>query len=290
MPLYGLIGYPLSHSFSEGYFAEKFRKEGIEDARYKNFPIKNIDELPGLINQHPELSGLNVTIPYKEAVIPYLNQLDPDAREIGAVNTIRIERQSSITGSTYQKEKADIVNNGSVSNRNPDTKNGDTKWYHSGSKEGNYFLTGYNTDLYGFETSLFPLLKPFHQKALVLGTGGASKAVVYALKRMDIEYRLVSRKPSAEQVLAYEQITKQVVNNHQIIINTSPLGMYPDVDKCPDLPYEHLSEEHILYDLIYNPAETLFLQKGKAKGSIIKNGLEMLELQAEKSWEIWNRE
>ncbi len=322
MPLYGLIGNRLSHSFSEGYFAEKFRKEGIEDARYKNFPIKSIDELPGLINQNPQLSGLNVTIPYKEAVIPYLNEMDPDARAIGAVNTIRIERNQSADDAFYHKNDADLrKTDHDIKERNGkktadmneknivdmDWKktiemNGkkaidcdwksthDMKCNKTGPEQKDFFLTGHNTDLYGFETSLTPLLKPFHQNALVLGTGGASKAVIYALERMGVEYMLVSRNPSGKQVMAYEQINEEVMKNHQIIVNTSPLGMYPEVDKCPDLPYEYLSEYHILYDLIYNPAETLFLKKGKSKGSLIKNGLEMLELQAEKSWEIWNRE
>jgi shikimate dehydrogenase len=242
MKVYGLIGYPLSHSFSKGFFAEKFAREGIKECMYESFPIPGIEELPALIAQHPDLQGLNVTIPYKEAVMSYLDELSPAAAQIRAVNCIR---------------------------------------FKDGRK------TGYNTDAIGFRRSLGPLLKSHHNKALVLGTGGAAKAVQYVLESLNIPYKLVSRQAGADS-LTYEQLDAAIMASHTLIINTTPLGMYPNVDAAPALPYEQLTDRHLLYDLIYNPAVTTFLQKGADKGATIKNGHEMLILQAEASWEIWN--
>jgi shikimate dehydrogenase len=238
MKVYGLIGYPLSHSFSKGFFAEKFAKENIKDCTYETFPIPSIEEF----NSLPEVSGLNVTIPYKEVVIPYLDELSPAAADIQAVNCIRFE---------------------------------------------NGVKTGYNTDAIGFRRSLEPLLKAHHTKALVLGTGGAAKAVQYVLRALDIPYKLVSRNASLK-AMAYSELTKTVMEEYTVIINTTPLGMYPNVDAAPEIPYELLTSHHLLYDLIYNPAVTSFLQKGADKGATTKNGHEMLILQAEASWEIWN--
>lgn len=244
MKVYGLIGYPLSHSFSKGFFAEKFAREGIKECMYESFPIPGIEELPALIAQYPELQGLNVTIPYKEAVMSYLDELSPAAAQIRAVNCIR---------------------------------------FKDGRK------TGYNTDAIGFRRSLEPLLKSHHNKALVLGTGGAAKAVQYVLESLNIPYKLVSRQPGAD-TLTYEQLNAAIMASHTLIINTTPLGMYPHVDAAPALPYEQLTDKHLLYDLIYNPSVTAFLQKGADKGATIKNGHEMLILQAEASWEIWNEQ
>lgn len=237
----GLIGFPLSHSFSKGYFTEKFTKENIPNHVYDTYSIKTIDLVEGLLENN-QLSGLNVTIPYKEAVLPYLDELDETASEIGAVNTIKISQ-------------------------------GKTK--------------GYNTDCYGFEMSFKPLLKDHHKRALVLGTGGASKAVIYVLKKLGISYQYVSRNIGEHQ-LSYEQVTAQTLKKYSIIINTTPLGMYPNVDSLPPLPYSALTSEHYLYDLVYNPEVTAFLQKGVEKNATIKNGLDMLHLQAEKAWEIWD--
>lgn len=247
MRIYGLIGYPLSHSFSVGYFAEKFKIEGIENTIYQNFPIENINLLPDIINNNSNLLGLNVTIPYKTQVIPYLDQLSESASAIGAVNTIKIIRNGRTT-----------------------------------------ILRGYNTDEYGFRNSLLPYLNENHKKALILGTGGASKAVEYVLQQLSISYMLVSRKPTAANQLAYENLNHAVVHEHKLIINTSPLGMYPNIEQYPALPYHALTSNHILYDLIYNPSETAFMKQGISNGATVINGLKMLHLQAEKAWEIWN--
>ncbi len=244
MKVYGLIGYPLSHSFSKGFFAGKFAREGIRDCMYESFPIPEINELPALLAQYPDLQGLNVTIPYKQAVMSYLDELSPAAAQIGAVNCIHF-------------------------------------------KEGR--KTGYNTDAIGFRRSLEPLLQPHHNKALVLGTGGAAKAVQYVLEGLNIPYKLVSRQASADSI-SYEQLDAATMASHTLIVNTTPLGMYPNVSAAPALPYEQLTDKHLLYDLIYNPAVTAFLQQGADRGATIKNGHEMLILQAEASWEIWNNE
>ncbi len=243
----GLIGYPLTHSFSAKYFADKFDNEGIEGFSYENFEIANIEDFPNIIKNNPDIVGLNVTIPYKEQIIPFLDELDEEAREIGAVNTIKVLR----------------------------TENG-------------VRLKGYNTDVYGFRETLKPLLKMNHYKALILGTGGAAKAVEYVLKKIGLEVLYISRNPSSEKEKGYDELNDIAVKNFPVIINSTPLGMHPKVDVCPALPYEHLNEENLLYDLIYNPAETLFLKQGAEKGAITQNGLGMLKLQAEKAWEIWN--
>jgi shikimate dehydrogenase len=231
----------LSHSFSKGYFTKKFIKENISNHVYDTYPIEKIELVEELF-QNENLLGLNVTIPYKEVVIPFLDELDDTAKEIGAVNTIKIIDGKKI---------------------------------------------GYNTDWYGFQKSFETLLKPHNNKALVLGTGGASKAVVYALKQLGIEYQYVSRTASAKN-WSYDQITPVVLEEFTVIINTSPVGMYPNTESLPPLPYEAITEGHYLYDLVYNPDVTAFLQKGLDQGAQIKNGIDMLYLQAEKAWDIWN--
>ena len=237
----GLIGYPLTHSFSKKYFAEKFKQENISGWEYDLFPLEKIEELPDLLIQNPSIVGLNVTIPYKELVIPYLDEIDESAA-FGAVNTIRMQ----------------------------------------GNK-----LHGFNTDVYGFENSLKPMLKAHHKGALILGTGGAAKAVVWVLERLGIVCKYVSRTPREGQ-FSYKNIDKKMLEDYSIIVNTTPLGMYPNVDFCPILPYHELSDRHLLYDLVYNPNVTTFLNNGKKQGADIKNGLEMLYLQAERAWDIWN--
>lgn len=241
--VFGLIGYPLHHSFSEKYFSEKFAKENISDCRYELFPIKSIDELKQLVRSLPALKGLNVTIPYKQQVIRYLTDTSEIPDGIRACNCIKIQDKQ---------------------------------------------LIGFNTDHIGFEKSLTPLLKPHHKKALILGTGGAAESVAYVLKKSGIPYSFVSRSPQYASIFTYREINAKKLKDYTIIINTSPLGMYPDVDNCPDLPYSALTEKHLLYDLIYNPAKTLFLVKGERQGAVIKNGEEMLAIQAEESWKIWN--
>ncbi len=247
MKLYGLIGYPLSHSFSRKYFSEKFEKEGLLQCRYDNYPLKSVDELPDLITDNEDICGLNVTIPYKEQVMRFMDSLDDNARNIGAVNTIKIIRK---------KQKP--------------------------------LMIGFNTDAYGFQESLKPFLNKTIKNALILGTGGASKAVAYVLGKLNISYMFVTRNPRNRNHFAYNDINGSVMSNFQLIVNTSPVGMYPDICNFPDIPYECISEKHILFDLIYNPPETVFLKKGKEMGAKIINGLPMLHLQAEKAWEIWN--
>ncbi|MDD3956243.1 MAG: shikimate dehydrogenase [Proteiniphilum sp.] len=250
MDTYGLIGFPLKHSFSAKFFAEKFHREEI-NAEYLNFEIEDIHEIRRVILFHQHLKGLNVTIPYKEKVLPFLHDISPEAKKIGAVNTIRIDR-----------------------------KPGDMYFYR---------LTGYNTDYIGFRDSLLPLLNPaIHRKALILGTGGASKAVAQSLQDLHISWQYVSRTPG-ENRLTYDLLTPEVMSTHQLIVNASPVGTFPHSDVCPDIPYQLLTADHLLYDLVYNPEETLFLKKGKAQGTLIKNGREMLEIQAGAAWEIWSR-
>lgn len=258
MKKYGIIGYPLVHSFSLGYFTEKFRKEGLEDCEYRTFPIQNISDFPEIIKNNPDLCGLNVTHPHKIGVIYYLDKLDEAAKEIDAVNCIK------------------VVNSHPVES------------FFSGELSSTQVrLEGYNTDAYGFEKSLKPLLKRHHQKALILGDGGASRAVAYVLRKLDIEYLIVSRRARSKQV-SYNELTAELMADHLLVINTTPLGTYPAIEGCPDIPYEYLSSRHLAYDLVYNPAETEFLKRAKAKGAQTKNGLEMLHIQAEKAWEIWN--
>lgn len=243
--LYGLLGYPLGHSFSAQFFEEKFKKENIA-AAYHNFEFEDVAEITSMITKNPLLKGFNVTIPHKENIIPMLHQLSEAAQEIGAVNVVKMIR-----------------------------------------KEEKVILEGHNTDYIGFTHSLQPLLKEHHKKALVLGTGGASKAIVYALKKLGIATTMVSRN-QREGILGYEDLTESIVKEHTIIVNCTPVGTYPHVEACPAIPYHFLTPQHLLYDLVYNPETTLFLQKGIAQGCMTKNGLEMLHLQAEAAWKIWN--
>ena len=246
MDKYGLIGYPLGHSFSISYFNQKFADEGI-NAKYENYEIASIDELTEILDKTPELRGLNVTIPYKEKVIPFLDSISPEARAIGAVNVICV---------THEKNKT--------------------------------LLKGYNSDVIGFTQSIEPMLdKKWHKKALILGTGGASKAINFGLKSLGLETVFVSRYERPETI-QYESITPEVVQEYKVIVNCTPVGMYPHFDQCPKLPYEALDSHNILYDLIYNPDQTLFMKKGAERGAMVKNGLEMLLLQAFASWEFWN--
>lgn len=248
MQKYGLIGYPLKHSFSKGYFNEKFIAENL-DAEYVNFEISSILDFMEIIEENPNLQGLNVTIPYKEQVIPYLDELDKDAVKIGAVNVIKFVRLP----------------------------------------KGNIKLVGYNSDIIGFTQSIEPLLKPYHQKALILGTGGASKAVWHGLQNLGLKCTYVSRCKQSDEVLTYQELTPEVMKEYTVIVNCTPVGMYPNEDNYPNLPYQLLTPKHLLYDLIYNPSQTLFLKKGEEHGATTKNGLEMLLLQAFAAWEIWNK-
>jgi shikimate dehydrogenase len=247
MKTFGIIGYPLTHSFSSKFFTEKFKCLKV-DAEYINFQINHLDFFPELIRTHQSLTGLNVTMPFKKKIIPYLNEINLEAERIGAVNTVK------------------IVRNGK-----------------------NIKLAGYNTDTFGFVNSLKYLLKPWHKKALILGTGGASKAVEYGLSLMDIESAFVSRF-SKGNIFSYNSLTPEIIQEHNLIINTTPVGMYPDIEECPNIPYDGFSEYHLAYDLIYNPDNTPFLVNASKHGATIKNGMEMFILQAEKSWEIWNDE
>jgi len=244
---FGLIGFPLSHSFSKKFFTEKFSKEAI-DAEYINFEIENISQLSRVIATHPDLEGINVTIPYKEQIIKFLDYTDEVAASIQAVNTIRIFRSG----------------------------------HH-------VTLRGYNTDIHGFQESIRPLIQNYHHKALVLGTGGASKAVVRALENLKIETILVSRNPEEKGELSYNDLDEDVMDNYKIIVNTTPIGTYPNTEGCPAIPFEMITPRHLLFDLVYNPEVTEFLKQGKKRGAVIKNGLEMLHLQALASWDIWNR-
>ena len=248
MDKYGLIGYPLKHSFSRNYFNEKFASENI-DAEYVNFEIEDIAAFKRIIDGNPNLRGMNVTIPYKEQVIPYLDGLDPaTAQRIGAVNVIKIIRK----GRKVQ-------------------------------------LIGYNSDILGFSHSIEPFLQPIHKKALILGTGGASKAVFCGLEDLGVKSTFVSRTKKGPNLLTYDELTPEIMAEHLVIVNCTPVGMYPKVDFCPEIPYECLTPDHLLYDLLYNPDETLFMKKGAEQGATVKNGLEMLLLQAFESWQIWHK-
>lgn len=247
MKLYGLIGYPLTHSFSEKYFSEKFQKQNITDSTYKLFPLSSIHELTALIKVNPDLCGLNVTIPYKESVMPFLDELDQTAKEVGAVNCIKIT---------------------------------------------NGKLIGYNTDVFGFRQSIKPFIETQHQRALILGTGGASKAVQYVLKQIGIDCYLVTRdksKMTINNCFEYKELNNYVLDAFKLIVNTTPLGMYPNTNTFPEIPYELLGNQHLLYDLVYNPSETEFMKKGKSRGAVALNGLSMLHQQAEEAWRIWNQ-
>lgn len=246
MRYFGLIGKPLVHSFSQHYFTQKFQEESI-DAAYGLYELDKIEDLK-LLLQQKAFSGLNVTIPYKQSVLPYLAELDETARAVGAVNVIKFVRRS-----------------------------------------GEVVLKGYNSDVIGFHDSLVPLLRPYHKRALVFGTGGASKAVEYVLRRLGIEVQLVSRQ-AKDSVLSYEQITPEVLQSYQLLVNATPLGTFPHVDTCVDIPYQNITNKHLLYDLVYNPQETLFLRYGKERGAQVMNGYAMLRGQAEAAWEIWNKQ
>lgn len=248
MKTFGLIGYRLGYSFSKKFFTEKFEKEGLPEHEYVNFELDTINEFPGIFEKNPHLSGLNCTIPYKQQIMDYLDDIDPEAAEVGAVNTVKI-----------------IRGNGKIK------------------------LVGYNSDIYGFENSLKPMLSEKHKKALILGTGGASKAIKYILEKLGIDYVSASIEDKLfEKEIRYAAIDEKRIKEHLIIINATPLGTFPNVDHCPDIPYQFISSDHVLFDLVYNPEETLFMKNGKEKGAAVKNGLEMLHLQALRSWEIWN--
>ena len=239
---YGLIGRNISYSFSKGYFTKKFMELGLDNHSYENFDLREICEFKDLISQNPNIKGFNVTIPYKEEIIPFLTDLDTEAKIIGAVNTIKIENDR---------------------------------------------LIGHNTDAFGFEKSIIPYLGKHHERALILGTGGASKAIAHVLKKMGITHTFVSRNPGREQ-LHYSGLDGELLRKNAILINCTPLGTYPDIDNRPDIPYQFITPKHLLYDLIYNPGKTAFLRAGEQAGAKIINGSKMLEFQAEKAWEIWN--
>ncbi|TWO31828.1 shikimate dehydrogenase [Seonamhaeicola sediminis] len=240
----GLLGRNISYSFSRAYFKSKFDKEHITNTTYENFDIESINLFPSILKNTRGLKGLNVTIPYKQEVMPFLDKINKKAAEIGAVNTIKITKKGK--------------------------------------------LIGYNTDCYGFKKSIEPFLKKYHKKALILGTGGASKAIAYTLRELGINYQYVSRKKSEGIDFTYETISENDIKEALIIINCTPLGTFPNIDNCPQIPYDSISDKHILFDLIYNPEETKFLKQGKEKGATLINGLKMLELQAEKAWSIWD--
>jgi len=242
MKIFGLLGKNIDYSFSREYFKEKFENNKF-DCTYKNFDLETIDAFIELKENCKDFSGFNVTIPYKEVILPYLDFIDEEANKIGAVNTIKIKKNQ---------------------------------------------LIGYNTDHYGFKKSLAPHLKQQHKTALILGTGGASKAVAFALKELGIKFEYVSRTESPDIKYTYNSLTSIDIKAHKLIINCTPLGTFPEIESCPDINYDDIDDQHLLFDLIYNPAETVFLKKGKSKGAKVINGLEMLKNQAEKSWEIWN--
>ncbi|RKR81660.1 shikimate dehydrogenase [Mucilaginibacter gracilis] len=260
MKHFGLIGYPLTHSFSKKYFEDKFTAGKITDHQYDLFPLEHISGLLPLIHEYPDLCGLNVTIPHKISVMKYLDWVNPDAKEVGAVNCIRISSESPVMAAF----------NGEV-----------------GIKGHDFRLEGFNTDIYGFEMSLKPLLTNAHQKALILGNGGGAKAVKFVLNQLNIEYTSVVRSHTPNTIL-FTDVTEEMMMEHKLIINTTPLGTSPNVNECAPIPYQFIGNEHLLYDVVYNPEVSLFLQKGLEHNATIKNGYEMLVLQAEKSWEIWN--
>lgn len=243
MRLFGLIGYPLSHSFSKKYFTEKFEREGMKDCRYELFSIPDVSNLQDILTSNPDLAGLNVTIPYKKSVISFLDDLTHLPEGLNACNCIKIS-------------------------------------------EGK--LSGFNTDITGFKTSFQKSLLPHHTKALILGKGGAAEAVAYALRSLNISFLFVTRQAAGEDSIRYDRIDKQLLNDYSIVINTTPVGTFPAIDICPEIPYKHLTRHHYLFDLVYNPEKSMFLSKGESHGAAIRNGYEMLEIQAEESWKIWN--
>lgn len=239
---FGLIGKNISYSFSRGYFTKKFSEMGLENHSYENFDLEHIDKFKGLLDQNSNIKGFNVTIPYKEQIMPYLSKIDPEAQAIGAVNTIKIVGQQTI---------------------------------------------GFNTDAHGFQKSIEPHLREHHKNALILGTGGASKAVAFVLAQLGIPHTFVSRNPKDQQ-LNYTDLNKEVLQGHTVIVNCTPLGTHPNINDKPDLPYHYITDQHLLFDLIYNPEKTAFLLAGELQGGKISNGSHMLQYQAEKSWQIWN--
>jgi shikimate dehydrogenase len=245
MKTYGIIGFPLTHSFSQKYFTEKFQREGISDCSYEVYPIKSVHELSDLIKQHSTLQGLNVTIPYKQLVLHHLNSIKEIPFGLRACNCIKIKE-----GKTY----------------------------------------GYNTDITGFEKSLLPYLKAYHNSALILGNGGAAEAVKFVFDKLNITYSIVSRKIHDGSLLTYQDLNRSIIEENKLIVNTTPLGTFPNILESPDIPFQFLTPDHFLYDLVYNPEKTLFLQKGEEHGATIKNGYEMLMIQAEESWRIWNED
>jgi shikimate dehydrogenase len=249
---YGLIGKTLSHSFSKNYFEKKFQSLGLTDHTYSNFELNAIKDLKEVLTLHPNLKGFNVTIPYKESIIPFLDELSEEARAVGAVNCVKIL---------------------------PATE-------HSRSAAGKR-LIGHNTDVYGFASSVKPFIEPQHNKSLILGTGGAAKAVAFALKNIGVEVFYASSSKQQANTFLYEQLNEHMMSAFKLIVNTTPLGMFPNINEYPNIPYQYITTQHLCYDVIYNPEATLFLQKAKEQGATTINGLSMLQLQAEKSWEIW---
>lgn len=248
MKTFGLIGYRLGYSFSKKFFSEKFEKGGLSEYEYVNFELDSIDEFPNIFEKNPNISGLNCTIPYKQQIMKYMDSIDSEAAEVGAVNTVKVIRENGVMK-----------------------------------------LVGYNSDVYGFENSLKPMLGKKHQKALILGTGGASKAIKYILTKLGIDYVSASIEEQLyEKEIRYSEIDEQLIQECLIVINATPLGTFPKVDNCPDIPYQFITSSHVLFDLVYNPEITMFMKKGLEKGASVKNGLEMLHLQAIRSWEIWN--
>lgn len=275
--IFGLIGYPLSHSFSKKYFTEKFEKENIPDCEYNLYPIEDINQFTQLIANNPSIAGLNVTIPFKESIIPFLDELDETAKAVGAVNCIKVVNKTSKTLSEPSRTIHHPISN---------------------------ILIGYNTDIYGFRQSIKPFLETQHERALILGTGGASKAVAYVLKEIGIDCYFVSRNKEQEaknkkqdpiaigsgaKTFLYEELNENMINAFKLIVNTTPVGMFPNVNEAPEIPYNFISSSHLLYDLIYNPSETEFLKRGKLQGASTVNGLSMLHQQAEEAWRIWNK-
>ncbi len=254
---FGLIGFPLTHSFSKKYFTEKFETENVTNSEYHLFPIKQIEQLPTLISTYPTLRGLSVTIPYKEIIIPFLDELDKTAQSVGAVNCIKISYPESRTSCDVQAPH----------------------------------LTGFNTDIFGFKQSIKPFLESQHERALILGTGGVAKAVHYVLKEIGIDCYFVSRHKThntSNKIFSYDELNSAMMNAFKLIVNATPLGMFPNVNEAPEIPYQFITSPHLLYDVVYNPVETEFLKLGKKQGASVVNGLSMLHQQAEEAWRIWN--
>jgi len=248
MKLFGLVGYPLGHSFSKKYFEKKFLSEHIQNVDFLNFELENIENLHRLIHENEKLTGFTVTIPHKVSILPFMDEITDEVKKIGALNVVKINRQNN-----------------------------------------KIHLTGYNTDVYGFEKSLLEQIEPNHTQALVLGTGGSANAVGFVLKKLGINCLFVSRSTKDENTISYSNLTEEIIHSCLLIINTTPLGMFPEVETCPNIPYQYLTDKHFLFDLVYNPEQTLFMQKGTEQGARVCNGYDMLCYQAEEAWEIWNK-